>query len=100
MSQTTITVLNADGSLCCSFAGVMGESLAQQANNHGANIPLACCAGACSVCACYVLEGRDNIDHELLGTQLTTLDTDDQICSCIAGIKPGNSGSIVIKKGR
>ena len=83
-----IIVKNDQGAQVAEFTANADEALGTQIQDAGAPIPFSCGAGACRTCCCQVTKGMEHIDKEAVGPMHIMVD-DNEILSCIAGIKPG-----------
>lgn len=81
-----VTILDVDGNPIETFGAGPDSNLAGQANEHGCNIPLACCSWACLVCTCEIVKGQEYIDRIKFGEELAEI-PENQVLTCIAWIK-------------
>ena len=54
------------------------KSLAQMAADHNIEIPVACCQGACYVCACKIKQWNEFVQIDKITTPQVSLPRDDQ----------------------
>lgn len=56
------------------------------AEDAGYEMPVACCSGACMVCACRVIEWQDHVDPATVSVPLIDVE-DDQVLTCVGGVQ-------------
>lgn len=56
-----LSFVDKDGIQVASFPAEDRKSLNQMAEQHGIEIPMACCRGACYVCACKIKTGAEYV---------------------------------------
>lgn len=83
-----VTVKDSNGNESGSFRTTDDESLATQIQDQNIPIVIGCGVGACSMCKCKVNKGMEYIDPEANGPAQFPIE-DDEILSCISGIKDG-----------
>lgn len=88
--MSKITVKDPSGATAAEFTANSDEALGSQAQDAGAPIPFSCGVGACRTCICKVEKGLEHIDKEAVSPMHIEID-DDEILSCVAGIKPGTA---------
>lgn len=91
-----IIVTDDKGVVVADFTANPDEALGTQAQDAGAPIPFSCGAGACRTCCCKVHKGLEHIDREAVGPMHIMVD-DDEILTCIAGLKAGTPAHTEIK---
>jgi ferredoxin len=81
-----ITIKNNEGKKVADFTATADESIANQAMDAGADIPVSCGVGACRTCVGKVTKGAEFIDKEKIGPSHVPIE-DDEVLTCIAGCK-------------
>ena len=81
-----VTVHDHQGQVVASFTATDEESIAAQAHDAGAPIPISCGAGACRTCVCEVKKGAEFINREAVGPQCIDVE-EGEVLTCIAAIK-------------
>ncbi len=81
-----VIIKDSNGGEVVKFDGNSEESLATQAQDVGAAIPISCGVGACRTCVCKVEKGFEHVDREAVGPMHIMVE-DDEMLSCIAGVK-------------
>lgn len=75
-----------DGKELLRFDANAEQTLIEQMEDRAFDMPYSCRAGSCMTCCLVVKQGKEVIDETLGGDKF--IDTDeDQILSCIAGVK-------------
>ena len=74
------------------FTGDSKLSITEQCEQKGIDSPFACRAGACTVCACRVKSGAENLVQNRFGEKLIETDEDQFLC-CIGGLHEGRVAS-------
>lgn len=82
-----IIVKDANGTHITDFVAHEEESLATQAQDNGASVPVSCGVGACRACVGKVTKGQEHINTEALGPQHVPTE-DNEILTCICALKP------------
>lgn len=54
------------------------------AADAGHEMPVSCCSGACTVCACRILKWAEHVDAAAVSVPLIDVE-DDQVLSCVGG---------------
>ena len=57
--SVTLTFVETNGEIAGSFLAEDNKSISQMAEQHGVDIPVACCRGACYVCACKIKQWNE-----------------------------------------
>lgn len=65
-----------------SFTGDSKSSITEQCEKQGIDSPFACRAGACTVCACRVQSGGENLVQNRFGEKLIDTEENQFLC-CI-----------------
>ncbi|HRX63934.1 MAG TPA: 2Fe-2S iron-sulfur cluster binding domain-containing protein [Candidatus Absconditabacterales bacterium] len=81
-----ITIQGTDGAELGSFEAEKGKVITEMAQANNVEIPFSCGAGACGLCLCEVVEGRDLINDAFLNHAMMELE-ENQILTCISAIK-------------
>jgi len=97
-----IKIQDTEWNLLGEFQAEEGKTIAQMAETHSIDIPIACGAGACFVCAVKVISGKEFLHPTMISEPLVDLE-EDQFLTCIWGVKSeflndGQSHEIVLKK--
>jgi ferredoxin len=79
------------GTLLWEFIADDRKSLAQMAADNNIEIPVACCQGACYVCACKIKKWNEFVQIDKITTPQVSLPRDDQgkfteVFTCVWGI--------------
>lgn len=69
-----------------SFEAEKWKLITEMASTNDVEIPFSCGAGACGLCMCEVIEGREIINDAFLSHPLMELE-ENQVLTCIASIK-------------
>lgn len=81
----TVEIQDAAWEKLASFEANDKESFYQMALHHGVEIPVACASGACTVCACKILEWQEHVDPGKLSVPLVDVE-EDWALACVAGV--------------
>lgn len=81
-----VTITDGQGKTCAQFDGNTDESVATQAQDAGAPIPLGCGVGACRTCIGTVEKGLEWIDPEAVSPQQIPTE-ENEVLTCVCGIK-------------
>jgi len=81
-----VKINDTDGNLLQEFIGEDDKSFHVMAEEAKVDIPIACGAGACLVCAVRVIEGMEYVQPDKIQAPLVETE-EDQILTCISGIK-------------
>lgn len=63
-----VTIEDMTGNMLGQFIANATQSISQQAENYGIDIPVSCCHGACFVCNCEIKKGNEFIKIDTLTT--------------------------------
>jgi len=85
-NNITIKIQDTDGSLLQEFTAERWVSIHQLAEQNKVDLPIACGAGACFVCAVKVLSGKEFLQQDLISPPLVELE-EDQFLTCIGWVK-------------
>jgi len=101
-SEILIKIQDTDWNSIGEFQAEKGKTLSQMAEAHQIDIPIACGAWACFVCAVKVLKWRELMNQSMISNPLVDLE-EDQFLTCIGWIKneyfdDGNSHEIILQK--
>ncbi len=91
-----VTIKDNSGSISAQFDGNTEEALGTQAQDEGAPIPFSCGVGACRTCVCKIEKGAEYVDKEAVGPMHIMVE-EDEMLSCIGGIKPEAPAEAVIE---
>ncbi len=81
-----ITIADNSGKPVANFDSNADESIATQAQNSGAPVPVSCGVGACRTCVGKVKKGKEHLDEEAVGPKHISTE-DDEVLTCICGVK-------------
>lgn len=81
-----VQINDASGNPVAQFQSSTDESVATQAQDAGAPIPLGCGVGACRTCVGVIEEGLEWIDPEAVGPQQIPVE-ENEVLTCICGVK-------------
>jgi ferredoxin len=81
-----IIVNDSTGSQVAQFQSNGDESLATEAMDNGAPVPISCGVGACRTCVAKVTKGKEFLDEEAIGPKQIPTE-DDEILTCICACK-------------
>lgn len=81
-----ISILDPQGNKLGTFENEAEKTFSHLARKHEVEIPFACWAGACWICACKVIQGKDFINPQLNGHDMMWL-SGDTILTCISWVK-------------
>jgi len=73
----TIKLQKPDGSLIAIFAADDNQSIAQLAKKNGVNYPISCGVGACGICKCKIIEGKQYIQIDKIFPPISPLARDE-----------------------
>lgn len=82
----TITVQDIQWQVLWSFPGEDNKAFTTMAAAHNVDIPVACGSGACGVCMCKIIQGKDFIEKNKTGEHLIPVG-EDELLTCVSGIK-------------
>ncbi len=82
----TVKINDTEWNLLQEFVWEDDKSFHQMAEEAKVDIPIACWAWACLVCAVRVIEGMDYVQADKIQAPLVETE-EDQILTCISGIK-------------
>ena len=90
--SVTLTFVETNGEIAGSFEAEDNKSINQMAEQHGIDIPIACCRGACYVCACKIKQWNEYIQIDKITSPAVLPARDEQwnrkeVFTCIGGIK-------------
>lgn len=94
--MTKIIVKNASWEVVKELDGNLNETLLKQLEAEWIDIPAACFTGICGACNCKVEEGRDQVNDSFRWEPGFPME-DDEVMTCIAGLKEDASGEVVLK---
>jgi ferredoxin len=81
-----VIVKDDSGKKIAGFTANGDDPLSTQAQENGAEIPVACGVGVCGACKCKVKKGAEFIDAEAFGDAQIPLE-EDEVLTCLSGIK-------------
>lgn len=91
-----ITIKNAEGNLIKSVDADAKKTLLSQLEAQAVEIPNACRAGMCAACMCTIEKGEEYILKDFRGEPAFPLG-DDEVMTCIGGLKDIEDGEIILK---
>jgi len=89
--SVTLTFVDKEWKTTASFPAENNKSIGQMAEQHGIDIPMSCCIGACYVCTCKIKSGTEfvQIDKIMPPAVLPARDENGkrkEVFACIGGI--------------
>ena len=84
--MTDINIKDSAGVTTAQFTGSSDESIATQAHDNGAAVPLSCGVGACRTCVATVEEGMEFLDTEAVGPIQIPLE-ENEVLTCVCAPK-------------
>lgn len=84
--MVNVTLRSPDGQELVKFVANDHQTLIEQMEDMAFDMPYSCRAGSCMTCCVVVHKGKDLVDETLGGDKFIDTD-DDQILTCIAGVK-------------
>ena len=91
-----IIIKDSQGNTAAQFQSDGDESIATEAQDNGAPVPISCGVGACRTCVGKVTKGHEFIDEEAVGPK--QIDTeDDEVLTCICACKQNAPADAVIE---
>lgn len=87
--MVTVIVQDAQGEEVLRYKANPEDTIIEQAEANGVDIPFACRAGACLSCVATVKEGMEHLMQNMKGDKLIETD-EDQFLTCIGGVKPAS----------
>ncbi len=81
-----VIVKDNSGDELANFAGNSDDPISTQAQENGAEVPVACGVGVCGACKCKVKKGREFIDDSAFGDAQVPLE-EGEVLTCVSGIK-------------
>ncbi|HKL44055.1 MAG TPA: 2Fe-2S iron-sulfur cluster binding domain-containing protein [Candidatus Absconditabacterales bacterium] len=97
-----ITIQGTDGVELGTFEAEKGKVITEMAQANNVEIPFSCGAGACGLCLCEIVEGKELVNGSFLNNPMMELE-EGQVLTCIAAIKDeyfddGKDHEIVLKR--
>lgn len=84
--MVNVILKSPDGKELISFDANAEQTLIEQMEDRAFDMPYSCRAGSCMTCCVVVQQGMEVVDETLGGDKFIDTD-DDQILSCISGVK-------------
>ncbi len=84
--MANVKITDNSGKTAAQFTANSDESIASQAQDNGASIPISCGVGACRTCVGVVKKGKKHLDEESVGPKHISTE-DDEVLTCICGVK-------------
>lgn len=85
--MVTLVLKDPTGKILLELKGANAdETIIEQLEQEAFDMPYSCRAGSCITCAVIVLKGKKHINEQLGGEKFIETD-DDQILTCIAGLR-------------
>ncbi len=84
--MTKVTIADNSGKPVTDFDANADESIATQAQEQGAPIPVSCGVGACRTCVGKVKKGKEFLNEEAVGPKHISTE-EDEVLTCICGVK-------------
>jgi ferredoxin len=91
-----IIVNDSMGAAMAQFQSDGDESIATEAMDNGAPVPVSCGVGACRTCVAKVTKGKEFIDEEAIGPKQIPTE-DDEVLTCICASKQDAPADAVIE---
>jgi len=95
-----ITILDPQWNKLGTFENVAEKTFSHLARSNSVEIPFACWAWACGICACKVIKWKDLINPQLNGHDMMWL-SGDTILTCISWVKQEkleDNGDIILQR--
>lgn len=84
--MANVIVNDSNGAQMAQFQSDGEESLATEAMDHGAPVPVSCGVGACRTCVAKVKKGKEFLDEEAIGPKQIPTE-EDEILTCICACR-------------
>lgn len=94
--MANVIVNDSSGATMAQFQSDGEESLATEAMDNGAPVPVSCGIGACRTCVAKVTKGKEFLDEEAIGPKQSPTE-DDEILTCICACKQDAPADAVIE---
>ncbi|HOQ79025.1 MAG TPA: 2Fe-2S iron-sulfur cluster-binding protein [Candidatus Absconditabacterales bacterium] len=97
-----VIVQDPNGTEIGSFEAEKGKTITDLAQKYDVEIPFSCGGGACGLCLCEIVEGKELVNGSFLQNPLMQLH-ENEVLTCISAVKDeyfekGGDYTIILKR--